>query len=566
MKKIILSLMIIVLMVSVISAEITIIQQPKKVYNLGDVMSTPIKIITYVDINNFFSARILCNGKETEIYKEYVVMTAGQEKQINPTIQMIPNLIGDSKGTCKIKFSIEENYSITDEFRVSDMITITLKTEKSEFNPGEEIAIEGQAVKENGGSVSGFVEMIPTEEITAEKIKISGIVGNGYFKINFTLPKDTKAGQPFLKFDVFEKDSSGAITNKGYANQNIIIRQVPTSLEIIFENSTVSPGTNLRVSAVLHDQTGEKISSEVILSVKDKNNVIILQEEKNTGEILEYPIKYKEPPAEWRVYGVSNKITNEVLFKIPEKKEASIEIINKTLIITNTGNVFYNDSVEIKIGYSFFEVNATLDIDESKKYTLSAPEGNYVIEANANGKNILSQSIMLTGKTINVRETSEIGMFFSRYPVVWIFIIIILAFTSLLFFKKKGNKNFFGYFPNFSKKKFENSPERIIKRNSLMEVKNIAELSLSAEGDKQDASIVCFKIKNFEDIKSEIEGTTNENIQRIVEESERKKAYIYQNEGNIFFIFAPLMTRTYKNEKSAVELAQKIKEILTHHN
>ena len=99
-----------------------------------------------------------------------------------------------------------------------------------------------------------------------------------------------------------------------------------------------------------------------------------------------------------------------------------------------------------------------------------------------------------------------------------------------------------------------------------MEVKNIAELSLSAEGDKQDASIVCFKIKNFEDIKSEIEGTTNENIQRIVEESERKKAYIYQNEGNIFFIFAPLMTRTYKNEKSAVELAQKIKEILTHHN
>lgn len=48
--------------------------------------------------------------------------------------------------------------------------------------------------------------------------------------------------------------------------------------------------------------------------------------------------------------------------------------------------------------------------------------------------------------------------------------------------------------------------------------------------------------------------------------AESKKVVVYENDENIFFIFAPIKTRTFQNEKNALGIANKIKEILSYHN
>jgi len=561
MRKIIISLMFVILLTSIVSAEIIINQQPKELYNLEDIINIPIKIATSINLNNFFSMNLICNGKQTEIHKEYIVLSSGQEKQINPSIPLIKNFIGRSTGTCKIKSILGEEYVLTNEFKISDLIAITLKSEKIEFSPEENIVIEGEAIKANQELTEGFIElkMISGNSST---IEILDTVINGYFYINFSLPKDTKAGQHLVKLNIYEKDTGGEITNKGFVDYNILITQIPTNLEILFENSEVEPGTNLKVKAILHDQTGEKIESNAIITVKNNDDTILEQTEKPTDEFLEFPIAYNEPPEEWTIVAISNKLTSEATFKIKEKEEVKVELINKTIAITNVGNVLYNKTVSVKIGNESFGIDVLLDIDESSKYILTAPDGEYQVEIITDEGNKITGMATLTGKTTSIEESSTGMMSLVRYPVVWIFIIAILGFVSFIIFKKGYKRSFFGYIKSKKKEKTKATPSR---KNSIINTKNKAELSLSIKGDKQNSSIICLNIKNLKEIESK-KSNAKESLQKIVDIAEENKSAIYENQDNLFFILAPIKTRTFNNERTAIKIAQKAEEILREHN
>ncbi len=103
-----------------------------------------------------------------------------------------------------------------------------------------------------------------------------------------------------------------------------------------------------------------------------------------------------------------------------------------------------------------------------------------------------------------------------------------------------------------------------MKKSSVI-TKNKAELSLSVKGDKQDISLICLKIKNIDKLK---ESKTNyeEVLQSIVNMAEEQKAYIHGAQVNIFFIYAPTYTKTCKNDRTSIDLAQKIEQIIRAYN
>ena len=65
--------------------------------------------------------------------------------------------------------------------------------------------MRGSAVKANGQVVEGFAELNLAIE-GKESIQISNTVKKGYFELNFTIPKETKAGQYTAKLSIYEKD------------------------------------------------------------------------------------------------------------------------------------------------------------------------------------------------------------------------------------------------------------------------------------------------------------------------------------------------------------------------
>ncbi|MEJ2267889.1 MAG: hypothetical protein P8X70_02320, partial [Nanoarchaeota archaeon] len=371
MKKQIIFLISIILL-STISAQIIIQEQPEKIYNVGEIIETSFKLTTSTDLNpnSFFSTYLLCNGIETQVMQIPVGnMKAGEEKAFEIPIPILKEILGRTTGTCKIKSTLgsiekeEYEYILSENFDISDKIVIKIEENKTSFFPEEKIILEGEALRKNGKPVQGTIEIKVIEKNNSVIEKID-TVKNGYFYLDFSLPKETKAGKYLVKVDIYEINSKGEKTNTGSTNYNIQIKQVPTNLELILENNEIEPGTNLKLKTILHDQTGESIKSESNITIKNENGDAIKQEIKKTEEFFEFPIKYNEAPAKWEVIAYSNELKTESNFEIKEKQNVEVSLINKTLIIANKGNVTYNKYVEVKIGNDTLKINVTLAIDE----------------------------------------------------------------------------------------------------------------------------------------------------------------------------------------------------------
>jgi len=568
MRRIIILSVLLIFLISLASAEVVVLSQPKEIYNLGDTISVPIKITASEPINNRpFTMTLSCNGIPSQFYFEYITLSREGEKSISPSGPLTKELIGGrTTGTCVVKSLLgSEQPVLTDEFKISDLIHISLDFNQTEISPQEYAVIEGQATKENGETVQGFVKITITAE-DGSSFELSDTVTNGYFDVNLSFPKETKAGSQLLTIEVYEIDIDGKITNKGSVNYNLYVKQVPTSLEIFFEEWEVQPGTNLQVKTILHDQTGEPIETTSIITIKNDKNEILEQKEISTGSFLEYPISYDVPPATWNIYAVSNKLTSEANFSIGKKESIDFILINGTITIINTGNVEYcNKSVLVKIGNESLNIDVCLDVGKSQDYLLTAPDGEYQVKVIKDGKEEISENVMLTGKAVDAKEISSRRGFFG-HPLMWIFVVAICGFVAFVFLKRGYRRT-----PRYSSAKKKDNPvmlnleSPVVKKGVLVDSKNKAEVSLSMKGDKQDVSMVCLKIKNFGEVeahKGEVKGT----LQKIVDFAEDRKAVIYENQENIFIILAPAKTKTFSNERTAMIIGLRAKEILREHN
>jgi len=574
MKKII-TMFLLLLFLPLISSEIIINQQPDEIYNLGDVVTVPTTIKSPKNVAGFFQMDLICSGIQENFYKNGVSLSPGEEKKIEASLVLTKNVIGEMKGNCTIKSFLGDDFSLTNNFKISDSIEIKTTFEVVEFNPRETITLSGQAFKENGKAVNGLIELSIIED-NSSKISQAGTINNGAFSIGLSLPENMKAGNYLIKLNAYEQDIDGQTTNNGFVNQNILVKQVPTSLEVVFDSSEVQPGTSLRVKAVLHDQTGEKIQSLTFLSIKNRNNKILEQVEIETDQFYEFPITYNELPSSWKVVAVSNKLTSEANFTILEKEAIKIEIADKIVTITNMGNVPYNKTALVKIGNQSVNIDVYLEVGKSQKYVLTAPDGSYSIEISTGDENVKAEQVILTGNAVDVKKAPGNMGSIIKYPFVWIFIAIILAFAVFIFVSRSSKKSFFGYITSKIPRKHSNSSHGAsqglshgyemvpLTKGSLISSRNRAEISLSIKGDKQDVSIVALNIKNLKGIQTK--SGAEETLQKIVEMAESKKAATYEDSSSIIFILSPSLTRTFKNEKAALEIAQSAKEILLHHN
>src|SRR4030042_1507193 len=561
MRRGIIILISIILACSFISAEIIFTQPIKAVNNLGDNIFVPVTIKTLSKIEGTFQMNLVCNGTEINFYKNGIKLTLGEEKSLDSSLVLIKNIIGGSNGFCKIKAILGADYTLSNEFKISNALSISGNLGKTEFDSGEKVALSGKITRETGENAEGFIETNLITNDVNQNVTQTGTITQGNFNINISLPSDLKAGTYSIELNAYELDSDGLVTNRGGAEYKIFVRQVPTNLELIFENKEISPGTSLKIKAILHDQTGESINSTVFLTIKDSADKILEQKEISTDQSLDYFIKPNERPAEWKIFAVSNKLTAEDKFAIKEKEEVNIEIVNKTILITNTGNIFYNKTLLIKVGDTPLNIQAMLDVGERKRNFITAPDGEYEVKVITGNENEISKIMSLTGKTVGIKEASNT----SFWGAFWVFVILILGFVAFIFLKKIYQKPFLGKFIHKGKK--EKFKKMAMGEDSQVVIKtgNKAELSLSIKGEKQDASVICLRIKNLRESRSG-RGSTPGSIEKAIEAAEENKAVTYENQDYLFFIFAPARTRTFKNEKTALDIAEKIQEILSGHN
>jgi hypothetical protein len=201
MKKVLTILLFTIIICSFASAEMIINQQPSEVYNLGDSVSVPITIKTIGGVSGMFSMDLLCGSKQINFYKNGVNLVAGEEKIMDASLVLTKELLGENVGKCKIKGMLgTETPILTNEFKVSNLLTLQPNTELTKFDPGQSILIIGDATKENGQPANGFIDLeIVLANSSKDNIIQRGTINNGMYSMNITLPENMRAGKYLVK-------------------------------------------------------------------------------------------------------------------------------------------------------------------------------------------------------------------------------------------------------------------------------------------------------------------------------------------------------------------------------
>jgi hypothetical protein len=160
----------------------------------------------------------------------------------------------------------------------------------------------------------------------------------------------------------------------------------------------------------------------------------------------------------------------------------------------------------------------------------------------------------------------------SRYPIVWIFLFVVLASALYLGYKRHERNKKFGNLPPVRNKYPEQKkqggievikPDQINKKLDkilLQDEIRKAQQVLVLNGHKQPASIIAIKLKK------EIEGIAKDSFTKSLEFAFKAKAVSYNSGENLLLIFSPLITKTFKNEETAIKVATQIDNYLKDHN
>lgn len=127
MKRLIILSILSVFLISFVSADILLLQQPNEIYNFGEAISIPVIVKTTTELSGNLQMDLICNGEEINFYKNGVSLSTGEEKEIDAALVLSKEIIGNLEGFCLIKIFLKNDFILTKEFKISKLINVELK-------------------------------------------------------------------------------------------------------------------------------------------------------------------------------------------------------------------------------------------------------------------------------------------------------------------------------------------------------------------------------------------------------------------------------------------------------
>jgi len=435
-----------ILITSVQAQASIIISTPNEIYNLGDNIEIETTISYPEQINGFLQILLVCEEQENLIYFSPTIIET-QEKTIDVSFP-----VSEAQGSCYISVAIEnDKKNILEEKKtqniiLTDKIDINIELNKEEYEPSDNLIIEGQAIKENSQFVDGSMK------ISFDNEEYSASITGGEFSLTIKLPLDIIPGYHDIVLNT--EDSKG---NIGEETFNFKMKQIPTSLLVELNNESFFPDEILLITPKLLDQA-EGIIEDKNVNVKiiakedmffflDKK-AVFMDESVQSGTESMYRFAKDTPPREYFIKATFNDdfvVEKSITIKEYEKVEFTLE--NDTLIITNIGNVPYTKPLEIEFKIhdqtttEIIELN--LDVGETKVFKLEAPKGTYNLEiAQGDGNEDDDKEefvdVPLTGSIVASVELNNRSNL-NKKGILWFIPILALLFLFVFFVNKRKN-------------------------------------------------------------------------------------------------------------------------------
>jgi len=562
MKKRVLSITVLTVflisLLSVVSATI-ILSNPKSNYNLGEDLTIEATINADENANNLFQLILHCSDGEKSFYSETLTLSAGEQKKITKTLTLTDSFLEGMSGICFVNAEYGDEEGKTSNFQISGEIDVSVTLNKKSFEPLDQILIEGNAIK-NLGEVSGTVEAY----LDGLSLKAISSVSNSKFSLNMSLPESSDSGEYELEIVVYEKDKIGEVSNHGSYTETITVKQIPKKVDVEINKQTLKPGEKAVFEVKLYDQSDKEIEEDVTLEILNSYDEKVVKRLVKTNEPFSLDLEKNAGAGYWKAEVSAFNLESTRLFYIEELEEATFEIVNDTLIVTNIGNVIYRKNIQISIGGELEIKTLDLDVGETRQFRLVAPDGKYDISISDGDNTYSENNVALTGNAIGVLDVRKQLGLITRYPIVWLFIIVIAGLFILMIVERTARKKIakIGFVPKmFKKKKEGEKEEKKEEKVEHVETANDAHHELVLKGRKEKAGILALKIKN-----EKLSEKSKKAVEKSLQDFYGKKGKTYRKGKEIIGILTPSLTKTFKNELTAVKVAKEIAKSLEQHN
>ncbi len=557
-----LSLLLVSLSIVCVSAKISL-SETSGTYNLGDSIYTTVTL-TPQSVRGIFEINLVCEGQTVNLYKISPAQSSfsvGEEQKINHEILLLPEYIGNLSGSCYVSAKIADETASTKPFQISDSIAITATLDKENYNPGEIVILNLNAVKANGKNLNGFVE-------GSGAFDFSSNVDNGVRKETLMLEENEESGDYELILNVYDRDTETLrILNIGNISLKFKVNQVPFSLPISLGSLEARPGENYEFGLDLYDQSGKEMNGSVsvlLIPPNGKETPLTV----NSGSTGSVTLQTNSTPGTWRILASFGELEDEKEFTVLDLEKIEFGFIEETslLVIRNIGNVPYDEAIEIQIGGNIETLNLNIGVGEERRFRLKAPDGEYTVRV-ASGDSQVERTLLLTGRAISVRDSGGLNVL-SSYPIIWIFIGIVLVALAIILLMKYRKKTFRlkdGIkMPHFRRHKETSVVPESVHDREMLDVSRPkiagAESSLVLNGDKETAAVIALKVK------SKLGQQGKEDLKKIIMDIWEGKGMIEKKDEYIMMVFSPLVTKTFSNEMIAIKAANKLFGVLEQHN
>lgn len=379
---------------------------PTSALQLGDYLNIKgtVKRLSGILVNGFGTLYLKSNS--TIAFADAVEIEDGNLDYSRATTDM-------PSGSYSLQFDVQDSYGnkvLLDvgNLEIINKLTLTANLNKELFLPGEKIEIVGSISKLDGSLASSGVVRLDFNNKTFESS-----FSRGAYAISFDIPKDIRSGDHGI--DIVVRDSFG---NAASTFLKASVAQVPTSIKLVLESTTLTPKGILNVKPVLYDQANDKIFKDLSVEVTDAKGKRVFSANVPADKELGLELPQDAPPGEWAVTAKLDKLKETLIFNVVEKIDLNLELTDQTLFITNIGNVKFKSPIDIIF-------TGAINITKTKKLSLNVNE---------------TESINLgAGLTDGIYDVEVYGKTFNGVTIVgassytWIFFVVIALLLLLLF-------------------------------------------------------------------------------------------------------------------------------------
>ena len=227
--------------------------------------------------------------------------------------------------------------------------------------------------------------------------------------------------------DIQARDLLG---NEGKGNVSFKVLSIAKGLVIELNKDTHAPGETVVVKTTLSDQSGKNLEGSTKIQLYDPN------EDKELTKIIENDKEFIIPlssfalPGTWILEAEGNEFKVIKKFFVDEIKSKEVVLKGNVLFVTNTGNVNYEDPIEIVLKdengeeyqvmkKSSLKPNQTISIDLNNQ----VPGGEYEVDV---GGNLITGNVVIEGSALgSLKGSKSIG--YIALVFVFLFLILIVV-------------------------------------------------------------------------------------------------------------------------------------------